>query len=99
EGPADRAWQMWDADKFDARPIGADFSRAAAGGVTALRIFVQAPLAVDLAAGKFEKLDQVVALAEKRNVQLILSLHDYGERDLTRVAKTAGNIAQRYRGR
>src|SRR6202049_4800791 len=64
EGPADRAWQMWDNDKFDASAIDADFTRAASAGVTTLRIFVQAPLAVDIAAGKFDKLDQVVALAE-----------------------------------
>ena len=29
EGPADRAWQMWDNDKFDAGAIDADFARAA----------------------------------------------------------------------
>ena len=99
EGPADRAWQMWDTDKFDPGLIDADFARAATAGVTALRVFVQAPLAVDIAAGKWDKLDQVVGLAEKRNLQLIVSLHDYGERDLARVAATAGQIAQRFRGR
>ena len=99
EGPADRAWQMWEDDKFDPGAIDADFARAASGGVTTLRVFVQAPLAVDIAAGKWDKLDQVVGLAEKRNLQLVLSLHDYGERDLGRVAAVAGQIAQRYRGR
>ena len=97
EGPADRAWQMWDNDKFDAAAIDADFSRAASAGITTLRLFAQAPLAVDIAAGKFDKLDQVVALAEKRGLQLIVSLHDYGERDLARVAATPGQIAERYR--
>jgi hypothetical protein len=99
EGPADRAWQMWDADKFDAALIDADFSRAAAAGVNVVRIFVQAPLAVDIAAGKFDKLDAVVALAEKHALQLTVSLHDYGERDLARVSAIAGSIAQHYRGR
>lgn len=99
EGPADRAWQMWDADKFDASAIEADFTRASSAGITTLRIFVQAPLALDVAAGKFERFDQVVGLAEKHGLQLIVSLHDYGERDLSRVAGTAGKIAQRYRGR
>jgi len=99
EGPADRAWQMWDNDKFDANAIDADFARAASAGITTLRLFVQAPLAVDIAAGKFDKLDQVVGLAEKRGLQLIVSLHDYGERELARVAGTAGKIAQHYRGR
>jgi cellulase (glycosyl hydrolase family 5) len=99
EGPADRAWQMWDNDKFDPGAIEADFSRAASAGITSIRIFVQAPLAVDIAAGRWDKLDNVVALAEKHSLQLILSLHDYGERALARTADTAGQIAQRYRGR
>jgi hypothetical protein len=99
EGPADRAWQMWDNGKFDSGAIDADFARAASAGMTTIRIFVQAPLAVDIAAGKWEKLDTVVGLAEKHGVQLIVSLHDYGERDLARVAATAGRIAQHYRGR
>jgi hypothetical protein len=45
EGPAERAWQMWDVDKFDAGAIDADFSRAASAGMNAVRIFVQAPFA------------------------------------------------------
>ncbi len=99
EGPADRAWQMWDSDKFDASAIDADFGRAADGGFNVVRLFVQAALAVDLAAGKFAKLDQVVESAEKRHLQLELSLHDYGERDLAKVSTTAALIAERYRGR
>src|SRR6266568_1404253 len=99
EGPADRAWQMWDNDKFDAGAIDADLSRATSAGMNVVRIFVQAPLAVDITAGKWDKLDQVVALAEKRGLQLIVSLHDYGERDLARASATAGQIAERFRGR
>jgi Cellulase (glycosyl hydrolase family 5) len=99
EGPAEHAWQMWDNDKFDAGAIDADFSRAASAGLTTVRIFVQAPLAVDIAAGKFDKLDTVVSVAERRGLQLVVSLHDYGERDLTQIAATAGKVAQRYRGR
>jgi hypothetical protein len=100
EGPADRAWQMWDSGKFDANLVDADFQRAHdAGGANVLRIFVQASLATDIAAGKWDKLDTVVDLAEKHKLQLILSLHDYGERDLARVSKVAGQIAQRYRNR
>ena len=99
EGPADRAWQMWDNDKFDAGLIDADFGRAVSAGARALRLFVQAPLATDIAAGRWDKLDQVVGVAEKRGLQLIVSLHDYGERDLGRVSAAARQIAQRYRGR
>ena len=50
---------MWDNGKFDASLIDADFQRAhAAAGVNVLRIFVQARLATDIAAGKWDKLDQ-----------------------------------------
>src|SRR4051812_17481893 len=89
EGPADRAWQMWDNDKFDPAAIDADFGRAARGGFNVIRLFVQSPLAVDLASNRFAKLDQVVDSAEKQQVQLIISLHDYGERDLSVVSATA----------
>ena len=99
EGPADRAWQMWDQDRFDIGAIDADFARAATAGARGLRIFLQAPLATDLAAGRWDKLDQVVGAAEKRRLQLVVSLHDYGERDLGKVAAMARQIAQRYRGR
>jgi hypothetical protein len=97
EGPADRAWHMW--DQFDAGKIDADFGRAASGGINTLRVFVQAPLATDIASGHWDKLDSVVALAEQRGIRLILSLHDYGELNLTTVAATAGKIAEHYRGR
>lgn len=100
EGPADRAWQMWDNDKFDTAAIGADFERAAKqAGVNTLRIFVQGNLATDLSADRFEKLEQVVSLAETQNLQLIVSLHDYGERDLGKVSGMAGKVAQHFRGR
>ncbi|MDQ3809773.1 MAG: glycoside hydrolase family 5 protein, partial [Chloroflexota bacterium] len=99
EGPPDRAWQMWQSDRFDAALIDADLQRAASAGASAVRVFVQSPLAADIAANRWAKLDQVVAAAEKRGVQLIVSLHDYGERDLQAVAATAAKIAQRYRGR
>jgi len=99
EGPADRAWAMWYDDLFDASLIDEDFARAASAGVSAMRIFVQAPLAQDIAAGNWAKLDQVVGLAEKRKLQLILSLYDYADRDVARVSAVAGRVAARYRGR
>ena len=99
EGPADKAWQMWDNDKFDPRAIDADFARASTAGFNVVRLFVQAPLAVDIAAKNFGKLDQVVDSADRQHIQLILSLHDYGERDLGRVSQTAAQIAEHYKGR
>jgi len=100
EGPADRAWQMWDDGKFDAKLIDMDFERASdTAGANVLRIFVQSSLATDLASGKWDKLDKVVELAEKHHLQLIVSLHDYGDADLTKVSAMAGQIAQHYRNR
>ncbi len=99
EGPGDRAWQMWSDAKFDPGLIDADFQRAAAAGTRALRLFVQAPLLADINAGKWDKLDQVVATAERRGLQLVVSLRDYPERDLARVSATAEQVARRYRGR
>lgn len=99
EGPADRAWKLWEDGAFDPGLVDADFGRAQAAGFTTLRLFVQAPLARDIAAGRWDKLDRVVALAEARRLALVVSLYDYGERDLSRVARTAGAIARRYRGR
>ena len=99
EGPADRAWQMWDADKFDIGAIDADFGRAANAGFNVIRLFVQASLATELAQRKFDQLDKVVDIAEKRHIQLVLSLHDYGERDLATVSATAGQLAEHLRGR
>ncbi|HEV7665059.1 MAG TPA: hypothetical protein VGQ62_16125, partial [Chloroflexota bacterium] len=99
EGPADRAWQLWDDATFDPSAIEADFSRAGSAGVTTIRLFVQAPLLADINAGRWDKLDYVVGLAEKHALQLIVSLHDYGERDLGKITATAGQLALRYRGR
>src|SRR3954447_16957946 len=100
EGPADRAWQMWDPDKFDPAAIDADFQRAGEqAGVNVLRIFVQGSLIADLKKGNWDKLDRVVDIAEKHHLQLIVSLHDYDEWDLSKLAATAGQLAHRYRNR
>ena len=100
EGPPDRAWMMWQSDKFDAGLIEADFVRASdQAGINVLRVFVQPPLITDIAAGNWAKFDAVVGLAEKHKIQLIVSLHDYSERDLSKVSAVAGQIAQHYRGR
>src|SRR5687767_2914045 len=53
EGPADRAWQMWEDTLFDRDLIGQDFRRARAANLSVLRVFVQRPLASDVLAGKW----------------------------------------------
>lgn len=99
QGPADRAWMMWQDDKFDLALIAQDFARAQAAGLGALRIFVQKPLADDLAAGRFQKLDRVLDLADRYKLAIILTHADYVDFDLGRVAALDGTIAARYRGR
>src|SRR5436309_541507 len=47
EGPTDRAWLMWNADKFDPNLISYDFAKAKALGINTLRIFVQTALRDD----------------------------------------------------
>jgi hypothetical protein len=99
EGPADRAWQMWSDDQFDAALIGQDFARARAAGLGVLRIFVQKPLADDLASGKWQKLDKVLDLADKQGLAIVLTLNDYTDWDLKRVAALDGAIAGHLKGR
>ena len=99
QGPADRAWQMWADDQFDLNLIAQDFARARTAGIGVIRIFVQKPLADDLAAGKWQKLDRVLDLADKHGLAIVLTLHDYTDWDLARVAKLDGAIAARYKGR
>jgi hypothetical protein len=99
QGPADRAWKMWADDQFDLTLIGQDFARARSAGLGVLRIFVQAPLAADLAAGRFQKLDRVLDLADKNGLGIILTLADYTDWNLARLARIDGAIAAHERGR
>lgn len=99
QGPADRAWQMWADDQFDLALISQDFARARAAGLGVLRIFVQKPLADDLASGRWQKLDRVLDLADKHKLSIILTLNDYTDWELGRVAALDGVIAAHYRGR
>ncbi|HWQ13481.1 MAG TPA: hypothetical protein VNL77_11810 [Roseiflexaceae bacterium] len=96
EGPADRAWQMW--QRFDAGLIAADLARARGGGANTVRLFVQEPLPDEILAGDFRKLDAVLEEAARQGLLVLLTLYDYGERDLARVAEVNRRIAERYRG-
>lgn len=93
EGPVDRAWLMWDDDKFDASLIEADFARARSYGINTLRIFVQRSLRDDVNAGDFTKLDTVTALARKYSLYLIVTFTDWPEPDLAKAADLNGRIA------
>ncbi len=93
EGPVDRAWMMWDSDKFDPALIDADFARARSVGINTLRIFVQKSLRDDVNAGDFSKLDTVTSLARKHGLYLIVTFTDWPESDLARAADLNGRIA------
>ncbi len=99
EGPADRAWQMWDEGRFDAELIARDFERARAADLTVLRVFVQQSLANDVRAGRWAKLDRVLELADGYGLKLILTFADYPEADPSRLAAVDAAVAARYRGR
>jgi hypothetical protein len=99
EGPADRAWKMWEDANWDPPRIDADLGRAARIGLNTVRVFVQSPLPREIAAGNFRKLDTFLDLAAKHKLAVILTLFDYPDDDLSRVAETARRIAERYRNR
>jgi hypothetical protein len=99
QGPPDRAWQTWDDGMFDPALVAADFDKAKAANLNVLRIFVQRALADDILASKWDKLDAVLDIADERSIQLILTLADYVEHDVSELAKLDFAIAQRYKGR
>jgi hypothetical protein len=98
EGPADRAWQMWEDGQYDQGLIESDLRRARDAGFSAVRVFVQAPLAKDIQANRWDKLDGFLSAAQRQGLGVILSLYDYTEKDLTKVADVDGHIAARYAG-
>jgi hypothetical protein len=99
EGPADRAWRMWEDGLFDPALIAQDLDRARAANLTVLRVFVQRPVADDILAGRWAKLDTVLDLADRRDLRLILTFADYAEPDLARLVAVDTAVAARYRGR
>ncbi len=99
EGPADRAWEMWDDGKFDATLIGPDLDRARAAGLSVVRVFIQQSLAEDIRAGRWIKLDTFLRLADLRGLKVILTFADYPDSNLERLVAIDTAVASRYRGR
>ncbi len=96
EGHTDRAWLMWQNDKFDPMLIDQNFAIAEAGGYNSLRIFVQTQLRDDILAGNFEKLDKVAALAQKHNLRLLITFGDYAEVDLNKLIAVDTAVARHF---
>lgn len=100
EGPIHQAWQMWDDNRFSLPLIRQDFIRAqGAGAFGVVRIFVQKPLADDIAAKRWAKLDQVLDLADQSGLRIILTFADYPESQLANLTPIDTAVASRYRGR
>jgi hypothetical protein len=99
EGPADRAWHMWDGGQFDAGLIAKDLDRASAANARVVRVFVQPSLASDIRSGKFDKLDRFLDLADQRSLRIIVTLADYADASVANLASIGAQIAAHTRGR
>ncbi|MDA8218491.1 MAG: cellulase family glycosylhydrolase [Dehalococcoidales bacterium] len=98
-GAPDRSWTMWEDGLFDAGLIETDLRRVQAAGLNTVRIFVRPPLQDQILAGQWGKLDTVISLAEGLGLRVILTLYDYRQDELAKVAEVDGAIARRYADR
>lgn len=98
EGPTDRAWAMWQDDKFDPALIGRNLAQAAAGGYNCVRIFIQASLRDDIQANNWTKLDKVAELARQNGLRLLITFADYYEPNLSKLAEIDGLVARHFSG-
>ena len=91
QGPAARSWRgdywaWWAPDLFDAQLVSEDFARASAAGLNTLRIFVQLELLREIRDDNWAKLDAVMDLADQHGLRLIVTLGDYDEPRVARLA-------------
>lgn len=96
EGPNDRPWQLWQDGKFDPALVARDLDAAASAGYRVVRAFVQDPLPAQVLAGEFGHLDTLVALAQQRDLRLLLTFNDSRDPNLARVAMVDRAIAAHY---
>ena len=104
QGPAARSWRgdywaWWADDLFDPQLVSEDFARASAAGLNTLRVFVQLELLREIREDKWAKLDTVMDLADQHALRLIVTLGDYDEPRVARLATIDGAISARYAGR
>ncbi len=96
EGHTDRAWLMWQNDKFDPALIGQNFALAAAGGYNSIRIFIQTQARDDVKANNWTKFDKVAELAQQNGLRLLITLADYYEPDLSKLVEVDTSIAHHF---
>jgi hypothetical protein len=96
EGHTDRAWLMWQNDKFDPTLIAQNFAMAAAGGYNSVRLFVQTQLREDVKANNWTKFDKVAEIARQNGLRLLITLGDYYEMDLNKLIEVDNAIARHF---
>jgi hypothetical protein len=98
EGHTDRAWSMWNNDRWDANLVDQNMKMAADGGYNTIRIFVQTALRDDILRGDWTKFDKMVEIARKHNLRLLITFGDYFETDVSRLMQIDGLVAQHFSG-
>ncbi|MBN1219644.1 MAG: LysM peptidoglycan-binding domain-containing protein [Anaerolineae bacterium] len=96
-GYFDRAWKMWEPDQFDPELIARDFHKAQNSGFNAIRLFAHAALLQEIQRNKFDKLDQVLSIAQDHQLLVLMTLNDAHYLDLTRTSELDVKIAERYK--
>lgn len=96
EGYFDRAWHMWDDNKFDPTLIKHDFQKMADMGLNTVRLFVLPALDTELRGGNFSKLDKVLQIAADHKQSVLLTFNDSHSLNLQRAAELDAKIADRY---
>ncbi len=98
EGHTDRAWLMWQNDKWDPNLIQQNFQMAAAGGYNAVRIFVQTQLRDDILANYWVKLDKIAEIARENGLRLLITFNDYSDNNITRLMQIDEAVARHFAG-
>ncbi|MDX1522728.1 MAG: hypothetical protein R3264_13955, partial [Anaerolineae bacterium] len=96
-GYFDRAWKMWENDRFDPGLIARDFRKAKNSGFSAVRLFAHSALLNDLRRDNFDKLDQALNLARDHGLLVLFTLNDVHSLNLDLVGRLDAKIVSRYR--
>ncbi len=96
-GYFDRAWKMWEPDRFDPDLIARDFKKAQDCGLNTLRLFAHTALIRDIRQNNFDKVDQVLSLAQDHNLLVLFTLNDAHYLNLEDVSQLDAKIAERYK--
>lgn len=96
-GYFDRAWKMWEPDRFDPDLIGRDFRKAQNSGFNTIRLFAHPALLRQIQDDDFSRLDHALSLAQDHNLLVMLTLNDAHNLNLARVAELDAKIVERYK--